>query len=95
MICDEATSALDNESEERIINQLKEKVLPGRTSISIAHRLTTIMHSDRICFIRDGVVQEQGSHQQLIDPVFIRENGYQGLYHQLARTQFDLPPLQL
>lgn len=95
MIFDEATSALDNESEERIIKQLQEKVLPGRTSISIAHRLTTIMGSDRICFIKDGVVQEDGSHQQLIDPDFLRERGYQGLYYGLARTQFDLPPLQL
>ena len=95
MIFDEATSALDNESEERIIKQLQEKVLPGRTSISIAHRLTTIMNSDRICYIKDGVVQEDGSHQQLIDPDYLRENGYQGLYYSLARTQFDLPPLQL
>lgn len=95
MIFDEATSALDNESEERIIKQLQEKVLPGRTSISIAHRLTTIMNSDRICYIKDGVVQEDGSHQQLIDPQFLKEKGYQGLYYGLARTQFDLPALQL
>jgi ATP-binding cassette, subfamily B, bacterial HlyB/CyaB len=95
MIFDEATSALDNESEERIIKQLEEKVMPGRTSISIAHRLTTIMNSDRICYIKDGVVQEDGNHQQLIDPDFLREKGYQGFYYGLARTQFDLPPLQL
>jgi len=95
MIFDEATSALDNQTEEGIIRQLKEKVLPGRTSISIAHRLTTIMNSDRICYIRDGIVQEQGTHHQLIDPTYIREQGYQGLYYNLAKTQFDLPPLEL
>ena len=95
MIFDEATSALDNQTEEGIIRQLKEKVLPGRTSISIAHRLTTIMNSDRICYIRDGIVQEQGTHHQLIDPNYIREQGYQGYYYNLAKTQFDLPPLEL
>ena len=94
MIFDEATSALDNQTEELIIKQLKEKVLPGRTSFSIAHRLTTIMNSDRICFIRDGIVQEQGAHVQLIDPLYIREQGYKGLYYNLARTQFNLPPLE-
>ncbi|MEI6985180.1 MAG: peptidase domain-containing ABC transporter [Rhodospirillaceae bacterium] len=93
MIFDEATSALDNQTEEMIIKQLKEKVLPGRTSFSIAHRLTTVMNSDRICFIRDGIVQEQGAHTQLIDPLFIREMGFKGLYYNLARTQFNLPPL--
>jgi len=93
MIFDEATSALDNQTEELIIKQLKEKVLPGRTSFSIAHRLTTIMNSDRICYIRDGIVQEQGAHVQLIDPVYIKDMGYKGLYYNLARTQFNLPPL--
>ena len=93
MIFDEATSALDNQTEELIIKQLKEKVLPGRTSFSIAHRLTTIMNSDRICYIRDGIVQEQGKHTELIDHQFIREMGYKGLYYNLARTQFNLPPL--
>lgn len=93
MIFDEATSALDNQTEELIIKQLKEKVLPGRTSISIAHRLTTIMNSDRICFIRDGIVQEQGTHSQLIDPLYIRERAFKGLYYNLAQTQFSLPPL--
>ena len=93
MIFDEATSALDNQTEELIIKQLKEKVLPGRTSISIAHRLTTIMNSDRICFIRDGIVQEQGTHHQLIDPLYVKEMGYKGMYYNLARTQFNLPPL--
>ena len=94
MIFDEATSALDNQTEEMIIRQLKEKVLPGRTSISIAHRLTTIMNSDRICFIRDGIVQEQGTHAQLIDPLYIKEQQFKGLYYNLARTQFNLPPLE-
>ncbi|QQP93677.1 peptidase domain-containing ABC transporter (plasmid) [Skermanella sp. TT6] len=94
MIFDEATSALDNESEARITQELK-GVLVNRTSITIAHRLTTVMDSDRICFIKDGKVQEQGTHAQLTDPEFLKENGYAGLYYQLARTQFDLPALDL
>jgi ATP-binding cassette subfamily B protein len=92
MIFDEATSALDNESERRITDQIK-KVVRGRTTISIAHRLSTIMHCDMICFIDDGQVQERGTHPQLIDPEFLRGNGYKGLYYRLAMTQFDLPPL--
>jgi ATP-binding cassette subfamily B protein len=94
MIFDEATSALDNESEARITAELK-TVLVNRTSITIAHRLTTVMDSDRICFIRDGKVQEQGTHQQLTDKEFLKENNYTGMYYQLARTQFDLPALDL
>ena len=94
MIFDEATSALDNESEARITQELK-TVLVNRTSITIAHRLTTVMDSDRICFIRDGKVQEQGTHQQLTDKEFLKENNYTGMYYQLARTQFDLPALDL
>ncbi|CAK0775666.1 ATP-binding cassette domain-containing protein [Azospirillaceae bacterium] len=94
MIFDEATSALDNQTEEMIIKQLKEKVLPGRTSFSIAHRLTTIMNSDMICFIGGGVVQEKGTHNELIDPVYIHENKIKGLYYNLARSQFDLQPLE-
>ena len=46
-----------------------------------------------ICFIDDGQVQERGTHPQLIDPEFLRANGYKGLYYRLAMTQFDLPPL--
>ncbi len=93
MIFDEATSALDNQTEELIIKQLEEKVLPGRTSISIAHRLTTIMKSDYICYIRDGQVQEKGSHNELIDPLYIHDMGYKGYYYDLAQSQFGLLPL--
>ncbi len=94
MLFDEATSALDNESEARIIQQLK-LVTHNRTSISIAHRLTTVIDSDMICFIRDGKVAEKGSHKQLIDREYLIENGYKGHYYQLASTQFELPKLDL
>jgi ATP-binding cassette subfamily B protein len=94
IIFDEATSALDNESEERIMAQL-EHILHNRTAIMIAHRLTTIQNCDRICFVKDGKVREMGSHKELLDQTYLKENGYQGLYYHLARTQFDLPPLEL
>ena len=94
MIFDEATSALDNESEARIQENMA-VILRGRTSITIAHRLTTIIDSDMICFIADGKVQEKGSHKQLIDPEYIKANGYKGRYYRMASSQFDLPPLQL
>lgn len=94
LIFDEATSALDNESEARIMENMQ-GILAGRTSISIAHRLTTVMDSDMICFIRDGQVQEKGTHRQLLDREYLRAAGYRGLYYTMAQTQFDLPPLNL
>jgi len=94
MIFDEATSALDNESERRITETLK-TVMRGRTTITIAHRLSTIMDSDSICFIKDGKVRERGTHHELTDPEYLEAKGYGGLYYELARTQFDLPPLKL
>ncbi|MCB1754650.1 MAG: peptidase domain-containing ABC transporter, partial [Gammaproteobacteria bacterium] len=94
LIFDEATSALDNESEKRIQENMQ-TILRGRTSITIAHRLSTIVDSDMICFIADGKVAEKGSHEQLIDPDYLRANGYTGLYYKLARQQFNLPELEL
>jgi ATP-binding cassette subfamily B protein len=70
-------------------------ILRGRTSITIAHRLTTVMDCDMICYIADGKVQERGTHKQLIDPEFLKANGYRGRYYEMAASQFDLPPLRL
>ncbi len=94
IIFDEATSALDNESEERIMEAL-DQILHNRTSIMIAHRLSTIIDCDQICYIRDGKVQEKGSHQELLDKEYLKANGYTGMYYQLAQGQFDLPDLDL
>ncbi|MGH8580797.1 MAG: hypothetical protein ACREVK_12005, partial [Gammaproteobacteria bacterium] len=66
-----------------------------RTSITIAHRLSTIVDSDMICFIYDGKVAEKGTHEQLTDPAYVKENGYTGLYYRLAEKQFNLSPLAL
>jgi ATP-binding cassette, subfamily B, bacterial HlyB/CyaB len=94
MLFDEATSALDNKTE-ALVQKNIDKILTNRTSITIAHRLTTITNSDFICFIKDGKVAEKGSHQELINPDYLRDKNYTGLYYELAQSQFNLPPLKL
>lgn len=66
LILDEATSALDNESE-RIIQQSLEKLASGRTVFTIAHRLTTIKNAKNILVLTENGIEEQGTHQELIE----------------------------
>jgi len=94
MIFDEATSALDEESQAKIQENMR-TVLAGKTSITIAHRLTTIIDSDVICYINKGQVQERGSHKELTDPAYLKANNYTGKYYELAQPQFNLPRLVL
>ena len=75
LILDEATSALDNESE-RLVQQSLEKLMHGRTTFTIAHRLTTIRSADKILVLTDEGIVEQGSHAELM----AREDG---VYHKL------------
>lgn len=93
LIFDEATSALDNESEKLIQSHMRD-ILKGRTSITVAHRLSTIVDADKICFVFNGKVAEMGSHNDLTNPDFLKENGYKGLYYNLAKEQFNLPLLK-
>lgn len=87
LILDEATSALDNESE-HLVNQSLERLAQGRTTVTIAHRLTTIQNADRILVLSDGKIMEEGSHEELLKK--------RGMYYQLymsvqEKTSEDLP----
>ena len=75
LILDEATSALDNESE-RLVQQSLEALSKGRTTFTIAHRLTTIRGASTILVLTENGIEEQGSHEELL-----RKNGlYSSLY---------------
>ena len=66
LILDEATSALDNESE-RLVQQSLEELMKGRTTLTIAHRLTTIRNATEILVLTEDGIVEQGSHRELIE----------------------------
>lgn len=80
LLLDEATSALDAESE-RLVQDALDKLMVGRTSVVIAHRLTTIRNADSIAVVQAGVVLEQGTHSELM------AQGERGAYVKLARAQ--------
>ena len=80
LIMDEATSALDTESERYIQNAL-EKLMQNRTTLVIAHRLSTVEKADRIVVLADGEIVESGSHKELINQ--------DGEYALLHRLQFN------
>ncbi|MNE51930.1 Alpha-hemolysin translocation ATP-binding protein HlyB [compost metagenome] len=74
LLLDEATSALDYESEAAVMSNLQ-RITHGRTVISVAHRLNTLRHAQRILVIDKGQVVEQGSHEQLLvlDGIYARQ----------------------
>lgn len=80
LILDEATSALDNTTEIMIQNALNE-LAKGRTTLIVAHRLSTIKNADRILVINHGEIVESGSHKELLDS--------EGIYSKLYNQQFN------
>ena len=80
LILDEATSSIDTRTEV-LIQQAFDKLMQGRTSFVVAHRLSTIRNADLILVMRDGKIVEEGTHQQLL------EQG--GFYCKLYNSQFQ------
>jgi subfamily B ATP-binding cassette protein MsbA len=82
LILDEPTAALDAESEHLVIQAL-ERLMAGRTVITIAHRLSTLRDAHKIIVIKDGVVAEDGTHEELL--------ALGGVYAELHHLQYDAP----
>jgi len=80
LILDEATSALDSESE-RLVQDALQQLMHKRTSLIIAHRLSTVEHADRILVIEQGMIVETGTHAELLEK--------QGVYAELYQLQFS------
>ena len=80
LILDEATSALDTESE-RLVQDALERLMKTRTTVAVAHRLSTIKHADEICVLHEGKIVERGTHEELI-----KKEGYYKKLHDMQQV---------
>ncbi|MNC03462.1 putative multidrug export ATP-binding/permease protein [compost metagenome] len=81
LLLDEATAALDNESE-RLVQEALDRLMVGKTTFIIAHRLSTVQHADQIMVIENGRIVDQGRHEELL------QSG--GLYHKLYNSHLSV-----
>ena len=81
LIFDEATSHLDAENEKRIMENLLSN-FKNKTLIIIAHRLSTVVNADKILFVGDGKIQEEGNHSELY--------ALEGSYYNLVKNQLEI-----
>lgn len=80
LILDEATSSIDTDTE-LLIQDALQKLIEGRTTIAVAHRLSTIQHADKIIVLHKGKIKEMGNHQELLNA--------EGMYYDLYRLQYS------
>lgn len=80
LVFDDCLSAVDNETEQKILNELKD-LMAEKTTVIISHRISSISHADRILFLEDGKIAEQGTHYQLMEQ--------KGAYYQLYQKQVE------
>jgi ATP-binding cassette subfamily B protein len=78
LIFDDCLSAVDTETEDQILKNLR-RIMQGRTSILVSHRVSTVRHADKIIVLQNGSIAEEGTHQALIDK--------KGIYFDLYRKQ--------
>jgi len=81
LILDEATSSVDTKTEKQI-QEAVTRLVEGRTTIAIAHRLSTLRDADRLAVIEKGKVKELGTHEELV--------AKKGVYHELVKTQTEM-----
>jgi ATP-binding cassette subfamily B protein len=79
LVLDEATSALDSESE-HLVQEALERLMRGRTTLVIAHRLSTVRDADQVVVLDRGTIVESGTHDDLVQKA--------GVYHRLVEHQF-------
>lgn len=85
LILDEATASVDTETERKIQEAIS-RLVKGRTTFAIAHRLSTLRNADRLVVVDKGVIAEIGTHEELLEK--------EGIYHKLVEAQKELSQIK-